>query len=196
MATGYTAELCEKEVDFKAFVLQCARAMGACVMQRDEPLDAPPREEKPTDYHVEALAKAQARLQELLLTSDEEATRLSQGEALTTQKRHQEYVAKTTETCKRLNQMKQKVSDWEPPTPDHRGLRDFMLEQLSTTIQYDGTVNSYYEQKTVPLGGAEWRAREIALEERNIAYHTTQNDEEIKRVSGRNKWIRELRASL
>ena len=35
MPSGYTSRSCEGEQPFEKFVLQCARAFGACVMQRD-----------------------------------------------------------------------------------------------------------------------------------------------------------------
>lgn len=41
MPTGYTADLMEKGMEFKPFVLQCARAFGALITMRDDSLDAP-----------------------------------------------------------------------------------------------------------------------------------------------------------
>jgi len=42
MPTGYTAEIYEgeKEVTFEKFALTCARAFGACITIRDEPMSA------------------------------------------------------------------------------------------------------------------------------------------------------------
>jgi hypothetical protein len=44
MPTGYTAAIGEG-IEFDKFVMQCARAMGACVMMRDEPIGPKLRED-------------------------------------------------------------------------------------------------------------------------------------------------------
>jgi len=43
MPTGYTAKLCEGEQSFGEFALGCARAFGACVMQREDSMDDLPK---------------------------------------------------------------------------------------------------------------------------------------------------------
>jgi len=62
MPTGYTN--CIKDgVTFEQFVWKCARAMGALVMMRDEPSNAPiPVKFEPSNYYAEEVAKAKAKL--------------------------------------------------------------------------------------------------------------------------------------
>lgn len=76
MPTGYTADLMEKGMEFKPFVLQCARAFGALITMRDDSLDAPiPEKFEPDDYHIKKLAEAiqeQKRLQSM--TDDEKVS--------------------------------------------------------------------------------------------------------------------------
>ncbi len=44
MPSGYTENIYYgKKVAFKDFALGCARAFGACVMQRDDPADVKPK---------------------------------------------------------------------------------------------------------------------------------------------------------
>lgn len=44
MPTGCTAKLHEDDQSFRDFALTCARAFGATIAMREEPLDAPPSE--------------------------------------------------------------------------------------------------------------------------------------------------------
>ena len=62
MPSGYTSRLCEGEQPFEEFVLQCARAFGACVMQRDAPIDELPTHNERDSYYTNALAAAKRTL--------------------------------------------------------------------------------------------------------------------------------------
>ena len=63
MPTGYTAGVATGEIkDFKTYALQCARAFGACIMLRDEPMSDEIPEFKPSDHYEKSLAKATADL--------------------------------------------------------------------------------------------------------------------------------------
>lgn len=81
MPTGYT-EIIERKPDLtlREFVLRCARAMGACVMQRDEGLDSPPRIDPPDTHYEDERRKAQARLLELRAMTVESARPLFDAE--------------------------------------------------------------------------------------------------------------------
>lgn len=62
MPTGYTADL-TLDTPFERFAMRCARAMGACVMMRDDPMDAPiPDKWEPDDYYRKRLEDAKAKL--------------------------------------------------------------------------------------------------------------------------------------
>ena len=65
MPTGYTASVADGRVtEFAPFALQCARAMGALIMMRDEPHDAPiPERFEASDYYSKSLAEARERLE-------------------------------------------------------------------------------------------------------------------------------------
>ena len=73
MPSAYTAAVSDG-IDFKTFVLRCARAMGACVSMRDDPLDVPiPERFEPSDYHVRKTLEAEAQLETLRAMSPAEA---------------------------------------------------------------------------------------------------------------------------
>lgn len=70
-----------------------------------------------------------------------------------------------------------------------------MVEQISISIEFDCDV-SYYCDSGKPLTGKEWVAKKIQQLTEDIDYHTKQHKEEIERVAGRNKWLRQLRNSI
>jgi hypothetical protein len=77
MPTGYTAKLVESGQTFEEFVLTCARAFGALIELRDEPLDAPiPETLEPHSYYAEAVVEAKKRLTNLLDMPEEEREKL------------------------------------------------------------------------------------------------------------------------
>lgn len=73
MPTGYTAGVEDGTVTtLREYALTCARGMGACIMQRDDPMNEPPKKQEPTDYHVKWLAEAKEKLVQLAAMSNEE----------------------------------------------------------------------------------------------------------------------------
>lgn len=199
MPTGYTATLCEKEQPFSEFVMGCARAMGACVMMRDDPFDAPiPERFEPSDYHTKKVAEAEQALASLDASSDDE---LSAEAAAYYHRRVRELrdrISKNIKTTYRLNLMLAEVEGWLPPTPDHIGLKDFMRQQLRSTIDFDG--NSEWEEKELsslrPMTAREWRQKESDRLLKEIEYHTKGHADEVERTEARNAWIKALRESL
>src|SRR5699024_10821555 len=73
MATGYTYPLHDgTPITFEQFALNCSRAMGAAIHQRDDNSDAPITEMTVDDYYATAVAKAEAELLAALDRSDGE----------------------------------------------------------------------------------------------------------------------------
>ena len=71
MPTGYTARLCDGEQTFKDFAMLCARACGALIEMREDPMDAPiPEKIKRSSYYDEALSKAVAEYDRLKTSVD------------------------------------------------------------------------------------------------------------------------------
>lgn len=194
MPTGYTAAI-ENGISFEQFVWSCSRAMGALIMMRDEPNSAPiPEKFEPSDYSAKRLAETHARLEWLNgLTPQqclEEATKAYQ----TDRDSANAYAAKKEALRKKYRAMLTAVNGWNPPTPDHQGLKDFMVEQITSSIKFDCHDN--YEREPMPPTGREWRASEVAKCMKDIEYHTKSNAEELTRTAQRNQWIADLRNSL
>lgn len=196
MATGYTTDIHDgKEVSFTDFILKCTRAMGVAIMQRDQDLSVPlVDEEVPSDYHQKALSKAiitAAELKRLSLDEWEQRER-DDREAATTHVR--DAIKKAGEIRVRYESMLAEVEAWRPPTPEHQGLKDFMTEQLTSSIKFDCNVS--YLTMPPTRTAEEFRDERIAKAERDIEYHREGWAKDQERAASRNRWVRDLRDSL
>lgn len=197
MPSGYTCEI-EKGITFRQFAMRCARAMGACIMMRDDPLDAPiPETFEPDDYHPKEIALARARLDSLSSMTVAEADREA-VKAFMENKRYCE------ESIKERNGLRAKymavlsgVNHWTPPTKDHEGLKDFMLEQIKEGMRFDCSTDYFFKRQLVaPLSGSAWLAHEKAKALDEISYHEKEYALEAQRAADRTAWIKALRQSL
>lgn len=195
MPTGYTADVADGKVaDFRTFALTCARAFGATVMQRDEPIDSPPRHREPSDYHIKALAAARAEEERLLALTDDEALVEMLEERAKADEYASDYVARKAEQRARYEAMLAEVDAWQPPTADHAEMKKFMREQITESIRFD--CGDY--APTIPplMTAAAWIATKRAKAARDVAYHSEKNAKEIERCADANAWIDALYASL
>lgn len=196
MPTGYTAELYENEKQsFEDFVLSCARAMCACVMQRDDPASDLPKLQKPSDFYAKELEEANVRLRSLkgltregaeIKASQERTEKLREREA-------NDYHA--LQVLKRYQTMLTKVKQWIPPSKDHEGLKDFMVQQLEESMRFDCHTGDYPKIPEV-VSGEQWRQAQIEDTLKDIARLTKHHLDEIKRTEHRNNWIAQLYKSL
>lgn len=200
MPTGYTAKLHDgKEQSFPEFAMSCAHAFGALIELRDMGIDAPvPEEFEPDDsgYSHQQLKKAKEVLR--VAQGWDEATADAAAEA---DHKHAHYewdkhVQGAADMKARYEAMLEQARAWEPPTAEHQGLKDFMVEQLESSIKFDcADIDRWYpepQRKT----GAEHKAAMIARAERDIEYHTEQIAKEAERAQDRTAWVRALRDSL
>ena len=196
MPTGYTAQIAEG-MTFEEFVMRCARGMGACIDLRDEPMSAliPDRFE-PSDYHLTKRTVAEMELARLSRMSMAEAEDAARAEFLAAQAYHTTHMQKNDNLRQKYEEMLTKVRAWQPPTPDHAGMKKFMVEQLVSSIDFDCD-NSYYRDRPPHrLSGPDWLATKMAAAQHDINYHTKEHAEEVERVERRNTWIASLRESL
>lgn len=195
MPTGYTADVQGGKVtDFSAFAMQCARAFGALIMMRDDPADAPIKDFEPSMYNLEAKRKAEAELMALRSMTVEEIRAAYRAEQDKATRYRDEYLQRKETERVRYEAMLAKVRAWEPPTAEHVGLKTFMVEQLVESIKFDCGGDWTPE---IPYDGPDkWWQEQVSSAERAIARHAAEHEKEIERTEGRNRWVRELRASL
>lgn len=197
MPTGYTHAVQDGKIStLREFAMTCARGMGALILMRDDPNDAPiPKRFEPnTKYHDDALAAAQALLSEIPTLSAEECDKRAAAEFEAAMKSHTDYAISKSEGERRYKEMKFRVERWKVPE-EIASLKDFMLEQLNSSIEFD-CGGSYRPDAPVRLTGEQWREKTLAEASHNVAYHTTERAKEIARAESRNRWLDEFWKSL
>lgn len=197
MPTGYTHAVQEGKITtLREFALTCARAFGATIMMRDDPADKPIPEafEPETKYYDEGIAEARATLAEVAALRDDQCEDRAAHEFDEALKRHVERGAERTRQKARYQEMLGKVERWEVPD-DIRSLRDFMLEQLRSSIDFDCS-ESYRPEPPIRKTAQQWREATLAEASRALARYEQSRQEEIDRTAGRNAWIKSLRDSL
>ena len=194
MPTGYTLDLYNgKDIAFEEFVLKCARAFGALIDMRDEPMDAPiPERFEPSDYHLKELEKAKRRLKEIRKWNEEKAEQEAERAYREALKEREEFIKKNKLIRKRYEDMLSKVQKWKPPTIEHASLKQFMIQQLVESIEFDCFVPEMPQR----LSGEEYREQQIKKALSDIEFHEKEYAKEVNRVHERNKWLLLLRESL
>jgi len=193
MPTGYTAPIADG-ITFNQFVLGCARAFGACIEMRDDPQSTPiPEEFKPSDYHLTAGHRAKAELQRLLSLTEDQVAEEAEAEHTASCKSRQESATTNKALLAAYEDMLTKVEAWVSPSPDHQGLKEFMVKQIKESIDWDCD-REYEEPKRI--SSEEWLTARIEQYEQDVKYHAEKYAEEVERVTKRNQWIAQLRTSL
>ena len=197
MPTGYTAGIIDGEITtFEQFATQCTRAFGATIHMRDNPMDSPYEPRTPSDYHTNSIQSKRERLEEIESMSDEkivEDFNTQLGEDL---KYHQTKMEEDKRNLEKLNSMLESAKSWIPPTEDHQSFRNFMIEQIESTIKVDGDP-SYHTNKMVEIkkqmeegiNPKEYREETIQEIKSQISYHETEYQKELVRCKDSNDWM-------
>ena len=197
MPTGYTAGILDGKVNtFEEFATVCTRAFGATIHMRDNPMDSPYEPRTPSDYHTNSIQSKRERLEEIESMSDEkivEDFNTQLGEDL---KYHQTKMEEDKRNLEKLNSMLESAKSWVPPTEDHQPFRNFMIEQIESTIKVDGDP-SYHVNKMVGIkkqmeegiNPKEYREETIQEIKSQISYHETEYQNELVRCKRSNDWM-------
>ncbi len=197
MATGYTYKIGEG-VSFNDFVMTCARAMGACVMMRDDSPDAPiPDKFEPSTHHAERLQESVDRLCEVNEIDHTHAWSQSLKNHKAEIQHAQKEIKKNQELKVKYEAMLAKVQAWEPPSSDHVEFKNFMIQQITDSIKWD--CGDTFHQKRLarkPLSGKKYKQIMLDTAVNDIIYHNKENKAEIQRAEERTRWVNQLRDSL
>ncbi len=191
MPTGYTANMYEgKDETFEEFVLHCARAIGYFVRQRDNDPNEPPLMAEVSPYQISSLRKAYRDYLLFARKSDEELRadwEKSEADSKADQERRNEkYRAMRLRYECRLAD----VEAWEI-TPDLQGLKDFMVEQINSSIKFD-----CHEREFVPKPYEQWLEDESYARYRWWQSSRKYLKEEIERVKVQNEATKNLYRAL
>ena len=198
MPTGYTAGIESGKITTgKEFLLLCARAFGACMEMRDEPLTVPiPKEFEVSPYYqymvaetCEKIAKLKMMPQEEILSEIEKEEREEAERYLRIHKVNQEHED-------RYSKVVYEVKKWNPPSPEHAELKEFALNQIKVsrnTCDTDKWIEGRIRPKKTP---EEWLATKVADLEEDLVFYDAKWKEEVERVKRNNQWLAKLRESL
>lgn len=196
MPTGYT-NIISKGVSFRQFALQCARAFGACVHQRDEDGDSPPREREVSHYHEKELEKSKAELVRLRSLTAGEIEAECSAKFVQDLAQYYSSLKKNSSLKVKYETMLAEVVAWNPPTAEHEGMKKFMVEQITESIRFDtGYPTGYPTNKPEKMYPGEWFVERISYCILDIEYHEEEFAKEKERVAKSNQWLRDLMGSL
>lgn len=196
MPTGYTYGIIEgKTKTFQEFAKHCMRNFGACIHMRDEDSDKEYTPRVPNDYHSKELQSAKEKLEKAEKMTDAELIKMRKKELNKSKRHHAESMENTKIARQKLDEFLLKAKAFEVPTENHEGIKKFMIEQLETTIYYDG--NSDYSTKEysriiMELNNIDVNNIRFTLIEKaqkDITYHLKEYKEELKRCADSNKWV-------
>jgi hypothetical protein len=182
-----------KVTDFATFAMQCARAFGALILMRHDPLSAlVPQRFEVEPWYAERVTDAQRRLTEL-----EGMTAAARGVAYQAARddhdaAQERYAATARQENARLDAMVAHVTAWTPPSPAHVDLRAFMLDQLAISRNTYGLTATAFPHFTADVW---WTAALNAARDR-LSRSRESHDAEVARTNERNRWLAMLRASL
>ena len=197
MPTGYTAGILDGKVNtFEEFATVCTRAFGATIHMRDNPMDSPYEPRTPSDYHTNSIQSKRERLEEIESMSDEKIVEDFNTQLEEDLKYHQTKMEEDKRNLEKLNSMLESAKSWVPPTEDHQPFRNFMIEQVESTIKVDGDP-SYHVNKMVGIkkqmeegiNPKEYREETIQEIKSQISYHETEYQKELVRCKDSNDWM-------
>ena len=201
MPTGYTAPVEDGEItDLKTFALQCARAFGVAIEQRDEPMENPIRplnfdDDGTVQYYSGVLQKSIDELRYLnsLNVKDREAvfnTYVAESEQKAMDSKI-DYVNRVG----RYSDMLDKVKCWDVSKYNSElltNLKKFMIDQLNIGMPSD--YSEYYKPKYKTP--AEYVAARMAETNRTIERALESIQERKERIQKQNESLELLHKAL
>lgn len=202
MPTGYTAGLVDGTItDFEGFATTCMRAFGATVHMREDSLDTEYEPRIPSDHHLKGIETAKQELKRIKALTDDEI-RSATAQSIKVDIEYNEVkISQKKELLAHLNSVLKKVNEWTPPTEEHESFKEFMQEQIQSTINHDADFK-YNTEQTEMLKNRVGEAPEIAREKMmesaqwNLDYHTKEQASEVKHCATSNKWVEDLMNSF
>ena len=203
MPTGYTAVILDgKTTTFPQFAKQCMRAFGASIHLRDESSDSEFTERTPSNYYKEQIEKAKQTLIAVEILTDKSIVENRKSELEESEDYYLKSIEKTKVDSKNLNGILIEINNWQPPTSGHFGIKDFMIDQIKQTINFDCNTKYKYEKlaeiqlELLTLNASQIRKDMIEKAKKDFEYNTKNFNEDVERCNQSNKWISDFISSL
>jgi len=120
--------------------------------------------------------------------------------------RYKKYQLKRLEEVKKhkelLDSFLLEANKYQIPTKEHEGIKNFMVQQLTETIRFDADTDYSdnrllgIETELFNLSADKIRKEMIDKAEHDFAYHTTEQNKELKRCHESNEWVRRYFESI
>lgn len=196
MPTSYTAPVADGTItDLRRFAMLCARAFGATISMRDDPMSAPiPMVIEPDGYYRRRHQQAVAEVLRLQRLSPMEAQREMQQEHSAAMARWRDSTWNDARQVVRYQTMIEHVDAWQPPSLEHENFKAFMLQQLRDSLKFDcgGRFRPMPRLQRWP----EWLRGAIAEAMDNINWQRKRREEDVQRAVNATSWLALLRVSL
>lgn len=199
MPSGYTADIADGTIkDFPVFAMRCARAFGALIEMRDDPMDTPipetlKRFDSDSRYH-EKLREARDELDRLRTMSPIQIALDCDAAYEKEMKSWDENCAERNQKLARYEAMLNMVYTWMPPSEDHVKMKEFMIEQITQSIDWDCKIHMDWMPKL--MSPSEWHAHVIDRAIWDVNYYEEQLEKELQSKNDSNLWLSQLRDSL
>lgn len=191
MPTGYTAKMNEgKPETFEEFVLQCARAMGAFIMQRDDPMSDLPKMRQGSTFYATNLAKAKNDLHQWNKMDSDTKYSLWSDADLAARDSFEKRTAEQARIKATYESRLRELQAWEVPAM-LESLKEFMIKQVKGSLEFD-----CYEITLYDPDFDTWEVEEGQRRIRSLSYAQDSYDEEVARVKEQNEYTALVYATL
>jgi len=199
MANEFTSEILNGNIEtIKDYAFTCSKAFGATAHQKDEPLNTPLRNVEVGKDNLKASKRLEKQLKDFKLMSDEQ---LFEDEKKALEKTRLHYSSKIDlikAAKKKCSNLLRDAQVWTPPTDDHNVLKDFMIKNLKSVIEFDcdiKPINELIEDidgriSTIDVDGI--RERQIKSLEQQIDYHIQSHKLDVSHSEQSNEWLTKL----
>lgn len=195
MPSGYTCGVQEGKItDVKDFILTCSRGFGAFIHMRDDNLNTEIKYQEVGEYYPRRLEQAKREFEEFKQLSDEDIQKQLDERYEAKVKENRESLKRFDEQRQRYLDMIEKVKEWNPPTEDHIKLKEFALDQLNSSLDFDcnESMRNCYLEEPIKDNLNEYKQGKIKRYLKDIEYYSKYYREEIEEVEKANKWIDDL----
>lgn len=193
MSTSYTAAI-KDGITFEQFAMTCATAFGGGFENADlQNGKWPTANIEPSTYHLERLKDAQNKLAKLEAMSDEDSQKAAEDYWIEQEVARKLSLNNVLGLKEKYNAMYKQVKAWTPPNQDLKGLKDFMITQISDSIEFDCSSIDSLKKQYERMTGEAYRTQRIAELRWSIEHHQRNYEKDVERAANKTKWIMALR---
>jgi hypothetical protein len=165
-------------------------------MLRDEPVTDEIPEFESSDHNKKCLEDAERQLAEFNTMSEADKLAMFERESVSRIKSAKEGIERKQQQLDRYKSMLEKAKAFKAPTKAHAEYAKFLVQQLEESIRFDCGGDFYEKQLEEQPEFDDWCDSKLESLLHDIKYHRKAMREEIQRTETRNKWVRDLKASL